>query len=119
MKCFYCKGEMDNAVTTYMTELKNCIVIIKNVPCFKCSQCGEVSFSGVIAQELEENLYRLTVDNELNDIVFRFSSDTRLLIGDKVTIWGESSGFIEGETALGIKTRAPKINAVYLSLVEK
>lgn len=53
MKCFYCKGEMDNAVTTYMTELKNCIVIIKNVPCFKCSQCGEVSFSGSTMKKID------------------------------------------------------------------
>ena len=78
-----------------------------------------VTFTGVIAQELEENLYRMTVDNELNSIVFRFSSDTRLLTGDKVTIWGESSGFIEGETTLGVKTKAPKINAVYIFLVQK
>ena len=44
---------MNNAVTTYMTELKNCIVIIKNVPCFKCSQCGEVSFSGTTMKKIE------------------------------------------------------------------
>lgn len=53
MNCFYCKGEMNNAVTTYMTELKNCIVIIKNVPCFKCTQCGEVSFSGNTMKKID------------------------------------------------------------------
>lgn len=36
-----------------MTELKNCIVIIKNVPCFKCSQCGEVSFSGETMRKID------------------------------------------------------------------
>lgn len=56
MKCFYCKGIMDNSTTTYMTELKNCIVIIKNVPCFKCAQCGEVSFSGETMKKIDDIL---------------------------------------------------------------
>ena len=53
MKCFYCKGDIAESVTTYMTELKNCIVIIKNVPCLKCSQCGEVSFTGATMKKIE------------------------------------------------------------------
>lgn len=33
MTCFYCKGDMENSTTTYMTDLGKCIVIVKNVPC--------------------------------------------------------------------------------------
>lgn len=53
MNCFFCKGNMTDSVTTYMTELENCIVIIKNVPCLKCSQCGEVSFTGATMKIIE------------------------------------------------------------------
>ena len=41
MKCFLCKGDTVKSTTTYMTAYKNCYIIIKNVPCQKCSQCGE------------------------------------------------------------------------------
>ncbi|MDY4812768.1 MAG: YgiT-type zinc finger protein [Ruminococcus sp.] len=33
MTCFYCKSDMENSTTTYMTDLGKCIVIVKNVPC--------------------------------------------------------------------------------------
>lgn len=53
MKCFFCKGDMTSSTTTYMTELENRIVIIKNVPCIKCSQCGEVSFTGATMEIID------------------------------------------------------------------
>ena len=53
MKCFFCKGDMTSSTTTYMTELENRIVIIKNVPCLKCSQCGEVSFTGATMEIID------------------------------------------------------------------
>lgn len=56
MKCFYCKADMEKSTTTYVCELKNCIVIIKNVPCMKCTQCGETAFSGDIAKRIDEIL---------------------------------------------------------------
>lgn len=57
MTCFYCKGDMENGTTTYTAELEGQrIVVIKNVPCMKCSQCGETVISGTIAIELENIL---------------------------------------------------------------
>ena len=53
MTCFYCKGTMKPDTTTYMEDLGTCIVIIKNVPCNKCTQCGEVSYSGVTVKRIE------------------------------------------------------------------
>lgn len=53
MTCFYCKGSMKPSTTTYMEDLGNCIVIIKNVPCNKCAQCGEVTYSGVTIKRIE------------------------------------------------------------------
>lgn len=45
---------MVDGLTTYMVDLGNCIIIIKNVPCHHCTQCGEESFSGDIVQKIEE-----------------------------------------------------------------
>lgn len=53
-RCFFCKGNMENSTTSYMTEVDGHYVIIKNVPCHKCAQCGEVSYSGVTMTRLEE-----------------------------------------------------------------
>ncbi len=38
MTCFYCKGDVETSTTTYMTDYQGCYIIIKNVPCEKCSQ---------------------------------------------------------------------------------
>lgn len=59
MCCFYCKGNLVESITTYMEDLGNCIVIIKNVPCSKCSQCGEVSYSGTVVREIEKIISNL------------------------------------------------------------
>ena len=36
MTCFYCKGDMLDSTTTYVEDLGNCIIIIRNVPCSVC-----------------------------------------------------------------------------------
>ena len=54
MTCFHCKGSMVESTTIHTVELKNCIVVIKNVPCFKCEQCGEVVINGEVAQRIEQ-----------------------------------------------------------------
>ena len=53
MNCLMCKGDLEDKKTTYMVELNNCIIIIKNVPSQVCKQCGEVSYSNEVAQQLE------------------------------------------------------------------
>ncbi|MCI5555184.1 MAG: type II toxin-antitoxin system MqsA family antitoxin [Ruminococcus sp.] len=56
MNCFYCKADMLPDFTTHVAELENCIVIIKHVPCLKCSQCGEVVYTGTTLRKIEEIL---------------------------------------------------------------
>ena len=53
-RCFYCKGNMEDGFNNYMTEIDGHFLIIKKVPCHKCSQCGEVSYSGKIVSEIED-----------------------------------------------------------------
>ena len=54
MKCFLCKGELEDKNTTFMVELENCIIIIKNVPSQVCKQCGDISYSNEVAKQLEK-----------------------------------------------------------------
>ena len=66
MTCFYCKGDLTDSTTTYMEDLGNCIVVIKNVPCNKCSQCGEVSYSGTVVRQIEKIIS--TLQNSLTEV---------------------------------------------------
>ena len=54
MACFLCKGNIEKATTTYMTEHNGCFIIIKNVPCTKCTQCGEEYLNGITIQKIEQ-----------------------------------------------------------------
>lgn len=54
MCCIMCKCNIiENKNTTFMVELDNCIIIIKNVPSQVCKQCGEISYSNEVAKQLE------------------------------------------------------------------
>ncbi|MFT9078215.1 type II toxin-antitoxin system MqsA family antitoxin [Ethanoligenens sp.] len=53
MDCFYCKGKLEKKATTFMVDVGNCIVIVKNVPSMVCSQCGEASYDNETAKQLE------------------------------------------------------------------
>lgn len=52
--CFCCKGDMTESRTTHFTDLGGCMVIVKNVPFFKCDQCGEIAYTGSVLRELEQ-----------------------------------------------------------------
>ena len=54
MNCLLCKGNLENKNTTFMVELDNCIIIIKNVPSMVCRQCGEVTYSNEVAKQIEK-----------------------------------------------------------------
>lgn len=55
--CKYCKCEtVKPSVTTYVVNYKGCLIIIKNVPCEECEQCGEKYFTDDVAEKLEQIL---------------------------------------------------------------
>jgi len=54
MKCYFCKGQMKDGTTTFMAEVDNCVIVIKNVPARVCSQCEEAIFSMETAKRIEE-----------------------------------------------------------------
>lgn len=59
MQCFLCKGTMVTSITTYMTTYNNCYIIIKNVPCLKCEQCGEEYIDGTTMIKIESIIEKL------------------------------------------------------------
>ena len=52
--CMYCKCKTTiSSFATHVVNYKNCIIIIKNVPCEECEQCGEKYYSNEVAKQLE------------------------------------------------------------------
>jgi len=45
---------MVETTTIYVEKMENGILIIKNVPCKKCAQCGEEFFSMAVMKEIEK-----------------------------------------------------------------
>lgn len=54
MKCMKCGASVQKGVTTSVTDLQDCLVIVRNVPCFKCTECNEIIYTGNVIQQLEE-----------------------------------------------------------------
>lgn len=83
MRCTSCKsGEMEESRTTYFAQLKDCYVIIENVPCLKCGQCGDVVFRGSAAEKnwwyfrwfrknCQQNLYHWLLESRIIFNLFR------------------------------------------------
>lgn len=52
--CFYCKARTTvPSTTTHVVTLSSCIIIVRNVPCEECVQCGEKFFSDEVMERLE------------------------------------------------------------------
>lgn len=51
--------EMIEDKNAYFVKLNNCYVIIENVPCFKCRQCGEIYYKASVLEKIDEILEKL------------------------------------------------------------
>ena len=54
MLCVNCGSRAEKGFTTSVTDLGNCLIIIRNVPCYKCTQCNEVTYTGDVVKMIEE-----------------------------------------------------------------
>ena len=60
MKCLSCgMEEMKESKNTYFAQLTNCYVIIENVPCLECSQCGEIYYKASVLENIDDLLDKL------------------------------------------------------------
>ena len=54
MMCMECGAKTEKGFTTDVTDLGNCLIIVRNVPCFKCTECNEIIYTGDVIKRLEE-----------------------------------------------------------------
>ena len=53
--CMFCKCDtVKESTTTHVVNYKNSIIVIKNVPCEECEQCGEKYYTDEVAEQLEK-----------------------------------------------------------------
>ena len=53
--CIYCKcKDLIESATTHVVNYKGCVIIVKNVPCEECEQCGAKYYSDETARQLEK-----------------------------------------------------------------
>lgn len=74
MKCTTCGAKTIQGFTTDVTDLGNCLVIVRNVPCFKCVECDEVIYTGVVIRKLEKIVEN--AKHAMNEIAIINYSDT-------------------------------------------
>ena len=53
--CMFCKNNsLIESTTTHVVNYRNCIIIIRNVPCLECEQCGEKYYTDAVAAKIEK-----------------------------------------------------------------
>ena len=67
MKCILCKGNITDGLTTDVTDLESCVIVIRNVPCHKCAQCGEISFTIDVSERLEKIVDKLKESDSVTE----------------------------------------------------
>jgi len=53
MTCFYCKGDIKEGITNHVVNINNCVIVIKDVPCTECSQCGVAYYDDDVMSKIE------------------------------------------------------------------
>ena len=54
MKCMKCGKEAFKSTTTEAIELGFGVLVIRNIPCYKCRECDEIMYTGDVVQKLEQ-----------------------------------------------------------------
>ena len=53
--CMFCKCDtVKQRTTTHVVNYKNSIIVIKNIPCEECEQCGEKYYTDEVVEQLEK-----------------------------------------------------------------
>ena len=54
MKCMKCGKKAFKSTTTEAIELGFGVLVIRNIPCYKCEECDEIFYTGDVALKIEE-----------------------------------------------------------------
>jgi len=53
MRCISCGAKTISDTTSDVTDLKECLVVVRNTPCHKCTECSEIIYTGDVIKQLE------------------------------------------------------------------
>lgn len=53
MKCMKCGRSAYQSVTSEAIELGFGLLVIRNIPCYKCEECDEIFYTGDVVQRIE------------------------------------------------------------------
>jgi len=48
-----CGASTAPGTTTDVTDVQSCLLVVRNVPCHKCTECNEIIYTGVVISGLE------------------------------------------------------------------
>ena len=54
MRWYTCGATAEKGTTTSVTDLGTCLVIVRNVPCYKYTECNEIFYTGDVVERLEK-----------------------------------------------------------------
>ncbi len=53
MKCMKCGKDAYKSTTTEAIELAFGVLVLRNIPCYKCEVCDEIYYIGDVAEKIE------------------------------------------------------------------
>lgn len=53
MKCMKCGNAAYRSVTSEAIELGFGLLVVRNIPCYKCEECDEIFYTGDVVRRLE------------------------------------------------------------------
>ncbi|MBQ9419924.1 MAG: YgiT-type zinc finger protein [Synergistaceae bacterium] len=53
MKCTNCGNETYKSTTAEAIETEFGLLVIRNIPCYKCAECDDIFYSGDVALKIE------------------------------------------------------------------
>ena len=54
MKCMKCGKEAYKSTTSEAIEMEFGLLVIRNIPCYKCEECDEIFYTGDVVEKIEE-----------------------------------------------------------------
>ena len=54
MKCMKCGKDAYKSTTSEAIEMEFGILVIRNIPCYKCEECDEIFYTGDVVEKIEE-----------------------------------------------------------------
>lgn len=58
MKCMKCGKNAYKSTTSEAIEMEFGLLVIRNIPCYKCEECDEIFYTGDVALKIEEIIER-------------------------------------------------------------